>query len=79
MKYLDLVMKYSDVVCINNNGWDKFLTTGKTYKILNVEYIDDVGYYVLIKDDKEFETIFPDRIFRFISREDKLKRILKDV
>jgi hypothetical protein len=64
------------VVCINNNnGWEKWLTIGKTYDIIT---INEYGDYIII-DDNNHEDWYPNEWFKPLSeiRNEKINKLLE--
>ena len=63
------------VKCIKNNGLKNYLTIGKTYEVININYF---GNYIII-DDNCYHTSCPKRVFKTLSeiRNDKIDKLLK--
>ena len=63
------------IKCINNDGWEKYLTNEETYEVIK---IDDEGDYQII-DDIGIKCIFNKNRFKTLSelRNEKIDKLLE--
>ena len=63
------------VKCIENDGWNNFLTIGKFYEVTEE---DDAGYIII--DDYGGECWFPKECFKTLSelRNETINKLLED-
>jgi hypothetical protein len=64
------------IICIKNIGYERHLTIGKTYEVINISINDD---YFIIDDDNDGCWLYRKSYFKPLSeiRNEKINKLLK--